>query len=157
MLLLEAGFGHNDPMDPNITGVWISLRVTGTLAPDYQDALLGFGCYPPALVKIDQCLRFSGRYDCVVQSGWIKAQLADLVMHLEAVGLSLVLDEDYRSTPLHKKWGLDVIRNTQSILHRGERSQAGFGRARQTHAWGTPLQLSSGGGHRDRILLYAEP
>jgi hypothetical protein len=91
MLLLTEPFGHG-------TGDHISLRGR----PDWaklEPILDGYGCYPPAKPKIKACLHHAGRYDCVVQSIWFRAQHSELKKALAAIGVELLI---YELAPMHK-------------------------------------------------------
>ena len=55
------------------------------------DVLLGFGCYKPAIPKIIDCLRASGRYDCTLQTAWFRKQHNALREQLAALGVELMI------------------------------------------------------------------
>lgn len=87
MKLLGEPFGHG-------TGDHVSFRHEGPLVEGaIIEVLLGYSCYPPAIPKIIECLRHSGRYDCVLQSGWFRAQYTQLKRDLARVGITVEIFE----------------------------------------------------------------
>jgi hypothetical protein len=87
MRLLTEPFGHG-------TGDHVSLRREGVLVPGALiEVLQQYSCYAPAIPKIIACLEHSGRYDCVLQTIWFRAQYSRLVASLRRVGVGLIVFE----------------------------------------------------------------
>ena len=80
MKQLPAPYGYGD-------GVHVSLR--GQDSDRLTAVLTRYSCYPPAIPKIRSCLAHSGRYDCVLQRNWFRAQYRDVVRDLARVGVHL--------------------------------------------------------------------
>lgn len=55
------------------------------------DVLASYSCYPPAIPKIIDCLRASGRYDCTLQTAWFRKQHNALREQLAALGVELMI------------------------------------------------------------------
>lgn len=81
--LLTAPYGYGQ-------GEHISLRTAGPVDEGLLEELLkGFSCYPPAIPKIKACLRYSNRYDCVVQAAWFNRQKHALGEQARAIGVQV--------------------------------------------------------------------
>lgn len=69
--------------------------------PKLKDILLSYSCYEPIIDKIFQCLQYSGRYDCEVQTAWFRNQYKRLKADLKDIGLDLFIlrlrDDGYTS------------------------------------------------------------
>src|SRR5579859_5283151 len=76
------GFGNGDT---------ISLTSASRVidAERLTEVLLGYSCYPPAIPKIVECLRASGRYDCTLQSSWFRKQHSEVRRDLLALGIEM--------------------------------------------------------------------
>lgn len=85
MKLLPGPYGWDSP-----DGAVISLRSTAPVDDAKLEAtLLAYSCYPPAIPKIQSCLRYSGRYDCILQAGWYREQRANVTRELAEIGVQL--------------------------------------------------------------------
>jgi hypothetical protein len=84
---LGPPFGHG-------TGDHVSFRHEGVLVPEAViEILQQYSCWPPAIPKIIECLKHSGRYDCVLQTIWFRAQYSELCRALARVGISVEIFE----------------------------------------------------------------
>ncbi len=90
MKLLTDSYGHGMR-----SGVWISLQTDRFDTERAKEAFIGFGCCETRLPKIFGLLTTSGRYDCCVQSAWIKRQWLELVRQMAAAGIRVVTDPYY--------------------------------------------------------------
>jgi hypothetical protein len=85
-LLLTEPYGYGR------FGHHISLTSEGVTDRDeLAQVLRGYSCYEPAIPKIFNSLTYSNRYDCVVQSGWFKAQIENLRRDLREIGVALTV------------------------------------------------------------------
>jgi hypothetical protein len=55
----------------------------------FRDALLSFGCHPPAMGKIFEHLRTRGRYDCVVMDSWLRENFGSLLKYYRTFGVEV--------------------------------------------------------------------
>ncbi len=85
-LLLTGPYGHGD-------GYSISLVAEQPIADEAEllRILNHFSCHPPALPKIVASLRYSNRYDCVVQRIWFKRQYLEVKRDFAMIGISVTV------------------------------------------------------------------
>jgi hypothetical protein len=67
MKLLKEPFGYSAD-----SFVKIKIYHTGSMPSKetFYDLLEFFGTYPPAMLKIYHCLKYSGQYECQLQKSW---------------------------------------------------------------------------------------
>lgn len=87
ILLLNEPFGYN-------RGTGVTIKYHGNMKNiiDYKkfsELLLGFSCYPPAIPKIYNCLKYSGEYTCFLQSSWFESRSYDLTFLLKEINMSI--------------------------------------------------------------------
>lgn len=82
-LLLDAGYGHGN-------GYTVSIKSEpGEPHEGFVGILVSHSCYPPAIPKILDCLRHSGRYDCTLQAAWFARQAGSLFEELKNIGVDI--------------------------------------------------------------------
>jgi hypothetical protein len=87
-LLLPGPYGYDA-----FSFASISLYARDDIDPEQvTGALKEFGCYPPAVPKILQCLKYSGRYDCRVQRGWLVSQWKMAIRQFAVVGVMFIVN-----------------------------------------------------------------
>ena len=84
MKLLPGPYGWNA-----YTAYHISLQGTCTDEQALVNILQSYSCYSPAIPKILSCLRYSERYDCIVQFGWFHNQRVEVAKKLAHIGITL--------------------------------------------------------------------
>lgn len=87
LLLLNEPFGYNSG-----TGVKIKYHGNSKKIVEYKkfsELLLGFSCYPPAILKIYNCLKYSKEYTCFLQSTWFENSSYDLEYLLKEFDISI--------------------------------------------------------------------
>lgn len=87
ILLLNEPFGYN-------RGTGMTIKYHGNMKniinyKKFSELLLGFSCYPPAIPKIYNCLKYSGEYTCFLQSSWFESRSYDLTFLLKEINMSI--------------------------------------------------------------------
>lgn len=85
--LLTVAYGHIH------SGVWMSLR-SDNVSEDAIEVMEGYSAGPYA-TKAYNLLKTSGRYDVVVQAGWLNNRYHDFIENMNSVGIRVVFDRDY--------------------------------------------------------------
>jgi hypothetical protein len=83
-MCLPAPFGWDSPNAAHISLLGVPYNESVL-----ESALLAFSCWPPAIAKIKAVLRYSQRYDCLVQGGWFRSQQREVTERLAAAGIKL--------------------------------------------------------------------
>lgn len=57
-----------------------------------SEKLAWFSCWPPAVPKILQCLKYSNRYDCYVQRGWLVGEWELAIETFAKIGVLFIIN-----------------------------------------------------------------
>lgn len=90
MLSLPAPYGWNCAFRAHIS---IRRRCVGFDPTPIENILRHYSCHPPAIPKILECLKHSGRYDCYLQRAWFVSQAKHLKLALHREGYELLVNQ----------------------------------------------------------------
>jgi hypothetical protein len=111
MLLLAPPFGYPDGLHVSITAPNNKCVQVGAIASE-------FGCPPATVKKLIQCIRFSGRYDCLL-SREVAESCSMLTMFIKKLGGAIRISPSPSLEFLEyliRPRGLDVVMHTVELL-----------------------------------------